>query len=106
MCKIGRKDTISNTFSKDFVILPFLKPRRETGLIIRTRKPDGTSPESHSSDSDNPGLLAAAEDLCKGLEAKDYDRVAKAFRAAFDILESEPHDEAPETVDETEKEPE
>lgn len=75
--------------------LPFLKPKRsEPTLIIKTRSPDGTMPESHSDDSEDAGLIAASEDLCKAIESKDYTAIAKAWRAGFEILESQPHDEA------------
>lgn len=37
--------------------------------------------------------MLAAADLIRAIHAKDEDGVAKAFRAAFEILESQPHDE-------------
>lgn len=79
-------------------MLSFLKPRRsEASLIIKTRMPDGSTPESHSDDSESPGLIAAAEDLCRASESKDYTAAAKALRAAFDILQNQPSsDEIPE----------
>jgi len=40
-------------------------------------------------------LESAAEDLCKAIEAKDYKAIAVALRAAFELLESEPHEEGP-----------
>ena len=83
--------------------LPFLKPRRDgAALIVKNRKPDGTAPESHSSDSEDPGLLLAAEDLCKALKSEDYLAIAKALRAAFEIADSEPHAEGEHIEDENE----
>ncbi len=40
-------------------------------------------------------LEAAAEDLCKSIEKKDYKAIASALRAAFELLDSEPHEEGP-----------
>ncbi len=37
--------------------------------------------------------VIAAEELCKAIEAKDYAGAAAALRAAFELLESEPHHE-------------
>jgi hypothetical protein len=52
------------------------------------REPDD---ESESFDS----LEVAMEDLCKALKSEDYKAQAAAFRAAFDLLDSEPHVEGP-----------
>lgn len=69
-------------------MLPFMKPKaRDATLIVQERKPDGIK-ESHSDDSHEPGLLIAAEDLCKAVESKDYSRVAAALKAAFEIMDS------------------
>lgn len=77
-------------------MLPFLKQKRESGVIMRVRSPDGISSEQSSEDSNSDeGLMMAAEDICKGVESKDYKRIAAAFRAAFEILDSQPHEEGP-----------
>ena len=73
--------------------LPFLtKPRQMGGTIIEHRKPD----QPESSEDDNyldEGLLQAAKDLCRAVQEDNHGAVAKAFKAAFQILESQPHDE-------------
>lgn len=56
------------------------------------RKPDVAEQESdNKSDS---GLLACAADLISAVHSKDEQGVASAMRAAFELLESEPHEEA------------
>jgi hypothetical protein len=39
-------------------------------------------------------LESAAEDLCKAVHANDYKGVAVALRAAFELMETQPHEEA------------
>lgn len=85
--------------------LPFLKPKHVAGIIIQKRAADGqTPPEEMPEDHEDQALEAAAEDLIRAVHAKDGKSVAAAFRAAFDILESEPHEEAPHPGMEAENE--
>lgn len=70
-------------------MLPFLKVKRDAAVIVRERKPDEISPENHENDE----LKIAAQDLIDAVHNKDVAAVAKAFRAAFDLLEVQPHDE-------------
>ena len=74
--------------------LPFFQKRRETGLIVKTREPDGMMDESGPDESNDAGLEACAQDMIRACEAGDPKSMAAAFRAAFDILESLPHNEA------------
>lgn len=69
-------------------MLPFLKPKPVAGVIVATRKPDGDGMDQTDDDQD-AGFMSAAEDLIRSLHAKDAKGVAAAFRAAFDILDSE-----------------
>lgn len=75
-------------------MLPFLKHKQEGSMSEPIdsieRKPDGDEEEYD-------GLESAAEDLCHAIEAKDYKAAASALRAAFDLLDSEPHYEGPHT---------
>jgi hypothetical protein len=76
--------------------LPFLKPqRRDAAVMIAERKPDGNIKENADADGDQ-GLQAAAADMLRAIAAKDDKGLAEAFRAAFEILESQPHEEAGE----------
>ena len=70
-------------------MLPFHKLRQDASA--------SSSVESIKRESDHEeeydALESAAEDLCHAIEAKDYKAAAAALRAAFDLLESEPHHE-------------
>jgi hypothetical protein len=81
-------------------MLPFLKPRQQTGLIVSTRKPDGGSEESHTEGQEDEGLHACSEDLIKAIHSKDAHGVTAAIKAAFEILDSMPHEEGPHTNEE------
>jgi len=81
-------------------MLPFLKPRQAPGLTISIRKPDGGSEESHSAGEEDHGLDSCSEDLIRAMHAKDTKGVTAALKAAFEILDSMPHEEGPHTNDE------
>jgi hypothetical protein len=51
------------------------------------REPDG--------EAEPDGLEVAAQDLCDAVHRRDYKAVAEAMRAAFELMEAEPHAEAP-----------
>lgn len=72
-------------------MLPFLKSRKQTGLIISHRKPTGEVQESHSEDDEIAPLRAAAEDLIRAVHDKDVAAVAEALESAFEICDSMPH---------------
>lgn len=81
-------------------MLPFLKPKTVAGLIVSTRKKDGSGiEEQHSEGDEGAPIEACAEDLIRAVHAKDAKGVAAAFRAAFEILEMEPHEEADHDYD-------
>lgn len=80
-------------------MLPFLKPKTVAGLIISTRKPDGSKTEEHSEDNEDEGLDACASDLIKAIHAKDIKAVSSALKAAFELVDSEPHEEGGEGSD-------
>lgn len=72
-------------------MLPFLRNKQDasaSGPIESVeRKPD----EGAEYDS----MESAAEDLCNAIHAKDYKGAAAALRAAFELMEIEPHKEGP-----------
>lgn len=84
--------------------LPFLKPKHVAGTImaVKVRPPDVTEDKS-SEDQENAGLMSAASDLITAVQANDHKAAAQALRAAFEILDSSPHDEGPHTNDNTEE---
>lgn len=77
-------------------MLPFLKKRNEgmnSGLIIKTRTPD----EKPEEDQDDPAaaIHACASDLIQAVHAHDVKAAAEAIQSAFEILDSQPHEEGP-----------
>lgn len=81
-------------------MLPFLKPKTVAGVIVSKRKPDGGQETSDETPGLDGGLQAAAQDLIDAVHAKDAERTASAIRAAFEILDAEPHVEGPHLSEE------
>lgn len=74
--------------------LPFLKQKRNQGETIVETFSDKPKEEQDSEDS---ALIAAAQDMIRAIESKDYKHLAMAIRSAFQILDSEEHAEGPHT---------
>jgi hypothetical protein len=76
--------------------LPFLKNTKsnQTGVAVEYRKPDESS-----EDQGDHAMEAAAQDILRAVESKDYKHLAMAIRSAFEILDSEVHEEGPHTND-------
>lgn len=77
-------------------MLPFLKDKKEAGMSTKPeldkidRKPDEEEDEDHDVvDS----LEGAMQELHSALNAKDYSGAAEIFRSAFELMDSEPHEE-------------
>lgn len=69
-------------------MLPFLKLNHESNASASLpvkREPD--------SGEDFDTMETAAQDLCDAVHKKDIKAVAAALKAAFDLYESEPHEE-------------
>lgn len=74
--------------------LPFLKDKKpQAGVIVEHR--------SESDSKENHGLAAAAMELLKAIESKDAKGIAMALRCAFELLDSEPHEEGPHLDEES-----
>ncbi len=60
--------------------------------------PGAPKDEEHEEEVDSKEEESTEEmigkDLCKALEEKDYKAVGEILKAAFDLFESEPHEEA------------
>jgi hypothetical protein len=88
--------------------LPFLRKKNDAGIagvMVQHRSPDAEG-EGHKDQEDHTeehGLKACAKDLMDCISAGDEAGVAKALRAAFDILDSEPHVEGPHTNEDEEE---
>lgn len=78
------------------MLLPFMKPKPQTGLIVSHRTPDEPTGKE---DNDDAGLESCAQDLIKAVHSKDIKAVASALKAAFDICDSQPHEEGEHTND-------
>jgi hypothetical protein len=72
-------------------MLPFLKNTKEASVSmpadVKKREPDD--------ESDFDALETAGQDLIDAVHSKDARAVAAALRAAFEIADSEPHEEGP-----------
>jgi hypothetical protein len=74
-------------------MLPFLKNKHE-GSISET--PDAIKREHDEDSSEEYDMLeSAAEDLISAVHSKDVKAVCSALRAAFEMLDMEPHQEGP-----------
>lgn len=62
-------------------------------MIVKNRHPSGSIDEMHESAPSEDPLESCASDLINALEHKDKSLLAQALRNAFDILDSEPHEE-------------
>lgn len=75
-------------------MLPFLrKDYKNTGVIVSKRKPDDIDGNKLEEPDDNQSLKACMLDFAKSAKADDHAGMATAFRAAFQSLEKQPHDE-------------
>ena len=74
-------------------MLPFLKVHKADGGVITQLRPTDEGKEKSKHSEDLSGLEAAMQELCEAEENKDYPGMARAFKAAFEMLEAAPHDE-------------
>jgi hypothetical protein len=72
-------------------MLPFLKNKQEGSMSL----PSEPIKRDHDEDSDYDMLESAAEDLISAVHSKDVKAVCSALRAAFQMLDMEPHSEGP-----------
>lgn len=72
-------------------MIPFLKHKKEASVSMPADKIERKPDEGAEYDP----VEAAAEDLCKAIKAEDYKAAAAAIRAAFELLDAEPHEEGP-----------
>lgn len=76
-------------------MLPFLRRKQTAALIISHRKNGGIqeSSEPENKEEDVDSLKEVASEMLAALEAKSASRLAECLKAAFEILESEEHEE-------------
>ena len=75
--------------------LPFLNQKRVAGSIMATRKAEGGIMDEDMEGQDP--LHSAMEDLHSAMKAGNIEEMASAMRAAFQMLDAEPHEEGPHT---------
>lgn len=78
-------------------MLPFMKKNKDAsvaGLIIKMRKPDEKAPSDQEEPKDDSAIHECAAELIRAVHAQDPKGVANALKDAFDILDSQPHEEA------------
>lgn len=68
-------------------MLPFLRKHQQTGVAVTTRQSD------EPKDSEDHGLRQCAKELISAVSAQDEAAVAKALRAAFQIMDADPDEE-------------
>lgn len=76
--------------------LPFLKkPNRSAGISVSVRTSSGSMAEESEGQEDqqDQGLKYAAHDLLMAVDNRDIEAISEALRSAFQILDSEPHEE-------------
>jgi flagellar biosynthesis/type III secretory pathway protein FliH len=70
-------------------MLPFLKKKQEGSASM----PSDSIVREPDNEQDYDSMHAVAEDLLKAIEAKDVAAIAEAFRAGFELADSESHEE-------------
>lgn len=84
-------------------MLPFLRRKHQgASVIVKHRHPGGNIDELQDNEPSADPLDSVASDLLQAFENKDKNLIAQALRNAFDILESEPHNEGPHLNEEEE----
>jgi hypothetical protein len=77
-------------------MLPFLKHKQE-GSVSEDDDPVKRKPDESTPTDEYDMLESAAEDMISAIHSRDVKVVCSALRAAFEILDSEPHYEGPHT---------
>ena len=71
-------------------MLPFRKRQDEASASAPVESIERT-PDEGAEEFDS--MESAAQDLCDAVHSKDIKAVAAALRAAFELMESQPHEE-------------
>lgn len=80
-------------------MLPFLKPKRQDGVIVAQRKPNGNIDMDLDKNMDDESIDYCSQDLLDGINSKDIKKISSALKSAFEILDSQPHEEGPHTYE-------
>lgn len=71
-------------------MLPFLKREKEASVSMPS---DSIKREPDEGHEEYDSMHAAAEDLLHAIQSKNVKALAECLRAAFELMESEPHEE-------------
>lgn len=78
-------------------MLPWLEPKKMSSVIIQRRGKsdlhDAATEVPADKSNHNQSLETACEDLLKAIDERSVLSMTKAFKDAFDALESQPHEE-------------
>lgn len=74
-------------------MLPFLKNKQQSGVIVQERPSDHKDEDSNP--EDNQGLIACAEDIIDAIKSGNARKLAAALTAAHEICDSYEHAEGP-----------
>lgn len=70
------------------IMLPWLKRKQISGMVISKQDSEGSVEEQPQND-----LHTVAEDLLKAIELKSVERIANALQAAFEICDASEEEE-------------
>ena len=76
-------------------MLPWMQPKKSGAVIMAKMKPEGSVESMQEEGEEDPSLMVAAEDIMSAIAMKDSKALASALKAAFEILDSAPHEEGP-----------
>lgn len=69
-------------------MLPFMKPKRQAGISISYRKPDGSTEMKHEEGDELNEMEICAEDILRAITNKDAKALASAIQAAIECSAS------------------
>ncbi len=79
-------------------MLPFLKHKQVSALIISKRTPDDTAGKAeHAAGDEMHELEGICEDILRSITAKDAKALARSIKDAFEVADSYPHEEGEHT---------
>lgn len=70
-------------------MLPFLKHRKISSVIIAKRNPEGNVEAMHEEGEQSPELMNAADSLISAVHMKDSEAVAEALKSAFEAMKGD-----------------
>ena len=72
-------------------MLPFMKPKAQTGIMTTYRKPDSEEPAAPTETEEYDETHGIAEDILRAISTKDAKSLAEALKDMFEVCDSKPH---------------